>query len=376
MFGRKTQKSKLDPRVRYQHQSFTKKLSEARSYKRTSDPVSEDGFTIWEKLGLSTRFSKAGAGVVVLGLIYLIFIPNFLSVKNIMVEGAGTDDASTVRAAAEFYINQAPFYAAQRNLIFLNKDKLRQALQTDPKIYKATTIKKNLFRRAVYLTVEMRTPKYVANRNNTVYVIYNDGIVQDRLNIDPAQWLSANPGTIKIKDETGDSLSPGTRYLSDNFLNQLNTINDLFNKITAHDIDYFSLPALVVLVEPETETPVATDTLGETPAAPTRTATSAALPLKPEEIDIFAKKKIPNYKGPAPDFMVKLDTKQDFNEVLNKLQLLLSQTPADRYNRLFYIDMRFADRGFVCLVNTPCAQATIPAPQPEPIISPTNQKEQ
>src|SRR5687768_2052845 len=98
MFGKKPKR--LDSRVRFQHQNFTRKLDLARRYKRSAPAVSDDqSYNVLPKLGLTTRLSQALAILIIAGLVYLIFIPNFLSPQAIQVEGVGGDEAAAVRSS-------------------------------------------------------------------------------------------------------------------------------------------------------------------------------------------------------------------------------------------------------------------------------------
>ncbi len=356
MFGFKSSRSKkLDSRVRYQHQSFTKKLDQARNYKRTSEPVSEDkSFSLLSKLGLKTVFSKIVTGAILAGLIYLVFVPNFLSPRHIEVQGVGNDEAGQVRSSVEFYLDHAPFYAAQYNLIFLSKNSLEKSLLTNPKIYKVTGITKSIFHRRVSLTVEMKVQKYIVNRNNAIYSAYNDGSIQDRLNVDDVEkWLSLNLGTIKIKDNATEPLSPGVKYLGDELIDHINQLQDRFKPATNNEINYFAIPSLITAAPP-IEDSVATGTATQTFVPPPRQV-SSVLPLQPDDIYVFAKKQTTK-PGGLPDYKVIFNAKGDLEPALSKLQLLFSQMAPDRYVRLFYVDVRFENRAFLCLTATPCAQ--------------------
>lgn len=380
MFGRKKPK-KLDPRIRYQHTDFTRKLDRARHYKRAVKQSRESGgfdsYNFLPALGLKTVLAQALAIVIAAGLVYLIFVPNFLSAKTINIQGASGDDAVYVRADVQNYIGGAPFYNPRQNLLFLSKSGLSHSLLGDSRIYKVTAIKKSFFHRSISVAVELKTQRFVVNRNNILYSVYNDGTVQDVITADPAQWLGLNPGTIKLKDDAPDPLSPGTKYLSDQFLGQLDRLIGRFTPVTGQDIDYFAVPTVIGAAPPPQPLADSTATGSSLITQPPQPATTiiSSLPLQPDEVDVLVRKKIPNYKGSAPDFKAMFDTSTDFETVLAKLQLLLSQMTPDRYNRLAYADMRFENRAFICLVGTACAVGALPAapaagPPPLPILPP------
>src|SRR5258708_2100464 len=117
MFGRNKQK-KLDPRVRYQQSSFNRKLDERRTFKRKSTPVVERDPSSWNflpVLGLKSRWAQALAILIFLGIVYLVYIPNFLFIKNVEVQGAGQDEANQLKASIDYYLNHAPVFLPRKN---------------------------------------------------------------------------------------------------------------------------------------------------------------------------------------------------------------------------------------------------------------------
>ena len=75
-----------------------------------------------------------------------------------------------------------------------------------------------------------------------------------------------------------------------------------------------------------------------------------ALPLSPGQLDLIMQKGT----DPKRTFRVIVDTKETPHDVVQRLNLLLSQTDPERYNAISYIDLRVKSRAYVCLINTVC----------------------
>jgi hypothetical protein len=325
------------------------------------------------KLGLKSRYSQAAALVVLAGLVYLIFIPNFLFVKTITIEGVGEEQQTKVRSNIDTYFANVPFFNPQRNIVFLKKSSLEKELLEDPTIYKVMSIKKSVIKRSLTITVEPKTERFLANRAGLLYSVYNDGTIKEQVPGDPAAWLNVNPGLIKVKQEAGDPLNKGTHYLSDQFLAQLNSWQGRFQAVTGKEVSFFEIPVVLVNAVPAEVPATSTATMTAVSGQQSISVTDLPLPLRPDDINIYVKKNIPNYRGPAPDFKVLIEGEQDMEDTLGKLTLLLNQMPPDRYTKLYYIDMRFENRGFICLVGTPCAQEKPVVPDPIVVPPPSSE---
>jgi hypothetical protein len=281
-----------------------------------------------------------------------------LSPKTIEIRGADGDAANQVKSAVQSYLNNAPFYLAQHNLIFLSAGRLKTSLLSDPQVYKIGSIAKSFFRRKLTVTLELKSPRYLVNRNNVTYSVYNDGTIQEQLPGDPAQWLSTNPGAVKIKDQAiAPPLQAGAKYLSDDLMARIAELQDRFKPVTNNEIDYFAIPTFV------TAAPAPQDLAATSTSAiiPELSLPEQALPLRPADLYVYAKKQTTK-KGGVPDFKVIFDLNSDLGSALSKLQLLFSQMPPDRYAKLVYVDVRFDNRAFLCLSGTPCVDSANPAP--------------
>ncbi len=338
LFGKK--KKKLDARVRFQHSTFTKKLGTARNYKRQARVIPEfNGFSIFATIGLRTWWAKLLALIAIVGVLYLIYIPNFLFVKVITISGIDGDTKTHVTALVNQYLEQAPFYNPRRNLVFLRAAPLsKYIISKDTRISKVT-IKRNFFKRTLTVSANAKYIAYIISRQNIYYSVYNDGTVIQVEPLDGAQWMNSFPGTLKIVDAQPNSLEPGQQYFTPELMSVANYLQQHFKADVAQDMTYIELPARL-----------------------------ARLPV---QLVVHVHKNLPNLNPSMAEFAVLIDPKKDLTIVLEKLNLLLSQTTPDRYKALKYIDMRFDDKGFVCLVNTPCANQPL-MPQVAPVPASTS----
>src|ERR1700722_470887 len=81
MFNKnKKQKSK----IRFQQHSFKNKLNEARNYKRPVRKLPEKNWEIFlHSIGFGSWWSRILAVLAVALVVYVVYIPNFLDIKNI-----------------------------------------------------------------------------------------------------------------------------------------------------------------------------------------------------------------------------------------------------------------------------------------------------
>lgn len=349
-------KKRLDSRIRFQHQEFTRKLDQARHYKRTAQALPEQpSYNVLRWLGLKSLFSQIAVIVIAAGVFYLIFIPNFLSARTIKVNGASGDDASNVRTAVQSYIDSSPFFKAQHNLLFLNKTQLSQALALDPKVYKVSKVSKSVFGRSIGVEVELKSSKYLVNQQDHLFAVYNDGSVKETLTADVSKWLDT-PGLIKVKDDSNAAVDPGVKYFSPQLVSVLESLNERLKPESGLEVDYFGLPGETAAAP--TSAPEVSTANGDIEAPPPVASTAGEivkLPLDPINVNVYIKRQGSKQGDHNADIKLIFDTKQDLTKALQNLKLLLSQTASDRYNRLLYIDLRFPDRAFLCLINTTCA---------------------
>ena len=136
----KPKQKKLNSKVRFQHQTFTQKVRAAQQYKRQAQRVPEtEGQKFLAGIGLDSLWSRIAVGVGVLGLVYLVYIPSFLSVKTITVNGSDDQLAQELVKTVREYIADSPAYAAQHNVVFFKKSFVFFVVNQFPKFFTRST---------------------------------------------------------------------------------------------------------------------------------------------------------------------------------------------------------------------------------------------
>jgi hypothetical protein len=346
----KKNKQKLDSRVRFQSAQFTKKLGEARNYRRTAKPLPESSFQLWlTKIGLGSRFTQAGVLLIILGILYIIYIPNFLSVDKIIIEGLSDSDRVVAEGAVRESLSSAPFYNPQRNLVFLSKARMINALTMQGTVFGVESITKDFSEQSLVIKVRPKVETFTLLNGEKIYSIYNDGAIRSTLQINPLEWLEKSPAnTILLKNSASVNMGNTKEYLSSDSAQKLIELNDQFKKLLGRT------PLYIELQLPEPAHSVNQET-GEI----SYQTLDLSLPVSPIEARAY----LTINEGKPQTYYMIFDMQQDIREAVERLQLLLSQTSPERYQRLVYIDMRLPKKSFICLTEAVCAKAPDISPE-------------
>ena len=307
---------KVDSKVRFQRPNFQKQLENARGYKRDTKKIQDGRAGIFfSKIGLSSWYSKAILTFILIFIIYLIYVPNIFYIKNISVNGVAATDASRISDEVSTYLSKASFLP-QQNIFLLSKNKLNSyLLATDPKIFKITSVTKK-FPKGLAITVELRKQSYVLQTPDNEYLLSNDGLVMEEIATTSTTSIA---GLFIVKQPLDYPWQQSERGISSDQISAMQTLGNKISAIAKSPIGSFELSSA--------------------------TTTDMAVNL-------------------STGYQLKFDITQDLNQDLNYLNLLLGQLPVGNIKNLYYIDLRFKDRGYVCYKNTPCAT------QNQPIIIP------
>lgn len=357
-------KKKLPSKVKYQSTQFRTKLARARTYQRNSGGLSKYvryfrskqwSFRLW-------LFALAGLGLFIF-LVYLVFYPNWLYIREVKIVGARTALEQELRGQVERYLDQRTFLVPHKNLLFLRSHDLQSyLLAVNPGVWRVDEIKKH-WPHALTVQIVPRDPAFTVTTQEGTWLVSNDGLTL------PSTTQQTNTLAISANGLKAPEL--GKVYLSGNLLATLTAVKKSFAALTG-----LPSPTQVVLkpvvldarLSPTTNSmPVATGSVAPPPAD---LGMSTASDLMPEEVQVV----VPA-SGLVSAFNVLLQTTSDFDEVFRQLQVLLSKQGSDRLQHLAYIDMRFAGKAFICLQNTPCARPEgVSAPQP-PAVNPSAPKQ-
>lgn len=341
MFFR-NKKPKITGRERFQHRQFTQKLHQARNFKRQARYIPEHPVDLFlSRFGLGSRWAQILTGLILLGIVYLAYIPNFLSVKDVTILGLSDANQVIAEGAVRQAIHDAPLYNPQYNLILMSEERIKQALSKLPSVYQTQSIKKDFKTNTVIVEVQAKYERFLVTDEQQVYDVYNDGVLKAQAGVSKDDWAGVtNPNMLKVK--LPGPVHPGENqpFFIPGLVAEIETIANGLKAIPASPLAYFQLgtPKFKQVLQDD----------GSTVSIPE----DLEVPVKSDEIRAVLQKGQDRNRT----FTVIFDSQSDLNETLKKLELLLSQTPPDRYNNLFYIDMRLSTRGYVCLINTPCAK--------------------
>jgi hypothetical protein len=371
----KKKKPKIDPKIRFQNRQFNQKLHEARTFKRTARPVPEGAIERFlRKIGLGSRWLQILIALIVLGVVYLIYAPNFLSVQAITVQGLSDADNAVVQTAIQDNLNHTPFYNPQRNLFFLSKSRVRQQVSSVPAVDAIESIRKDFGKKTLTITLKPKHELFLVRSTEQVFDIYNDGILKGQAGLNRDAWESVqNPSMIKI--DLGGKVSNiqngnQNQFFSKDTVNYMIKLQEALKGITGSPLAYFSIripqlkdqQAFLESQQQPVEDPTAASSTASQAADTTETpptpepqpaelpSVDVNLPINADELDLILQKG----SDPKHTFKVIVDTKENPEQLVQRLNLLLSQTAPERYNVLSYIDLRIQSRAFVCLSGTAC----------------------
>ena len=263
------------------------------------------------KIGLGSWLSRIATILAFFVLIYIVFIPNFLFIKQITVNGAAAATNTDVKNLTASYLNKnLPW--PQKNLMLLSKSKLKDyLLKNDQKILSVDAINKHFFPSALALSVTPRVDKFLIHAaSSTSYTISGDGIVTNEIIEGTSSTLPSLP--ILIKLNSGSDFTIGQAALSQNQIDFINKLQSQLAGIVGAATDYYQLDN-----------------------------------LKSLDLSVYTKNGL----------KVIFDMNSDLNKTLSQLRLLFSQFAPGDIKRLYYVDMRFADKSYVCYKNTACVAA-------------------
>lgn len=381
----KKKKPKLDPKVRFQNRQFNQKLQQARTFKRNVIPVPDSKISKFLKsIGLGSAWRQIGFALFVLAVLYTLYYPNFLTLQNIEINGIRSSDKSTVEAMVRDNISQAPFYNPQRNLLFLSKSRVESVLNEANMIDSVATIKKDFKTHTLRIVVVPKQEQFLVRSNDAVYVVYNDGSL--KFKADRSLWeTNPNDRLIKIDVPANISLNEeGKNFLAQNLIDYVKKLSQELKMINGSPLAYISIPITedkkapapeVVVDEPEnTNSNANSNSEGVIKEEPVPDAVDKLVaeensvsasnipennpiveiqtPVTLEELNIYLAK-----GGDKTKLFKVLFSHEESPKVSSeRLNLLLSQTAADRYAALNYIDLRINNRAFICLLNTTCSK--------------------
>ncbi len=307
MFSRN--KKKINSRVRFQSSRFRYQLKQARGYKRPSRSLPETDFGILlAKIGLGSWQARFFSLVVLLFLVYIAYIPNFLFIKHINVTGGDQTARSSLEASINSFLEKN-LPLPQKNLALLSKNRLKEyLLKNNSHVLKINSVDKQ-FPSTLNVEITPRVDEFIIQNGTSEYSVSNDGLVTGEVYGTASASLPTALGLIKLSG--GESLAWGQQALTEGKPEFLNKLRKRLPEAGRSAVDYYEIEKL---------------------ATP--------------DLAVYLKNGL----------KVLFDFTSNSDKTLDRLKLLLSQFSDSDLKRLFYADMRFEDRGYLCYKGTPCVK--------------------
>lgn len=361
MFFRKKPK-KLDPKVRFQHKQFTGKLKAASSYKRKAQAIPESPLDKFFLLvGLRSKFSKISFAFLLMLLFYLVYIPNFLTLKSIEVTGLSEQQKQLLTDAIWKEIDHTFFVYPQKNLLFLQSQIVTKVAATIPTIKQVASVRRDYGSQTLYIDAESKYERFLVATPEKVYDVYTDGVLARQSNLNIEQWVeNQNISMLKLQLHSPIQTKDYDLVFDSSLLGFLNNLSEQLKGIPNLQISYYQfrepvkIETPVVPLENGQELNLDESIRQETTEIETskemEEIKNLQLPIFSSEVQVVVR----NNQNPSSKYRVIFDTTHDPLEAINNLKLLLANITPDRYGQLSYIDMRVAEKAFICLSNSPC----------------------
>ncbi|MBL8030072.1 MAG: hypothetical protein JNN11_02390 [Candidatus Doudnabacteria bacterium] len=291
----------INTKIRFKKRDFRQKLGFARNHKRQIKSASTGSAG---KGNIITGLHiKTGLLLIFLvGIMYLVFIPNFLFIKNIEVLGLRSGDRDEVKRQIFAYLNTRKFFP-EKNILLLNTAKLSDSLtRQNINILALDSIKKD-YPNSLRVVLLPRMAKFMVIDQNTAYQVSEDGIL---LNKDPANQVMkpfAKELVLKIQPDW----VVGQEIISREELLFLTTASEEFSSLG------INVSKLIAPEGGESTFSVKTDTGLE----------------------------------------IKFENNSGWQKSLSNLKSLIKQVPD--LKSMAYIDLRVTERAYVCPKNASCS---------------------
>ena len=259
--------------------------------------------TFVEKIGLGSWKIRLFLTGFLLGLAYLIWIPNFLYVKSFEITGGNLKHEAQHRETTAFFLGSGRLWP-QKNLALLSTGRLKQKLLGEPWVISVKSIKK-IWPNRLKIELEERREYALLESQGKKYVFSNDGH-----NLSPLE-ASSSPAEILINLKTPEEIKP-EQELSGELLGFIGLLQNKIPEICHSTVMFYT-------IHPMTNPDLEAET--------------------------------------AAGYRLIFDTSYDNTENLGNLSVLMDKLSPDEKNRLFYVDLRIKNKAFVCFKGTSCTQS-------------------
>jgi cell division septal protein FtsQ len=311
-------KNKFDKKVRFQKHNFQTQLKEARNYKRQPGEKSKSGLkNLFLKISRISVVKNIIFIFFLAGLVYIIYIPNFLYIKSVEISGLPQKQTEELTTRINTYLDNKSFLP-QKNLLLTSKNKLKLVLKNDSNISEIQSIQKK-WSSTLKISLLPRIAAYEVNSGQETYKLANDGYIIEKNQL--GAFASSTQSSLKNIVLTGSqNYQIGEKAVNLSELNKINFFKQELPKISGSEIVSFKFENF----------------------------------LSPDWFIDF-----------TPGFQLKINSQENLEKTLLEFKSVTQNLPKIDLQRLYYIDLRFKNKAYVCFKQTACSSE----PKEEPAAS-------
>jgi hypothetical protein len=298
-------------------------------------------------------------------VVYVVLFSPWLTVSRVVVVGLADNDRVTVTDRVRDFLHNRPWYTFSRRALFVPTETIAGTVAGMPEVAAVQLVRYSWRDGVVTITVDPGLPRFVFTLDGQSYSVYESGkLVRTGPAAEPTKLQSLvlpSDARIALDNQTMLLTARTARVLAGLRRNLLDLYVPTMVAWYIEPVDY---------KEPRVVTPsVVTTTLNNIPVATTTATLSQPLVPEPVVEPVVALPKniaVPITAAtiearitvdPTHNYRLIFDIQREPANAAHELRQLLEGLGVDRLSQLAYIDLRIADKAFVCLRNAPCATA-------------------
>lgn len=296
-----------------------------------------------------------GCLVPLLLIFYYLIFGSYFQVKEIVVDGLGENNSKVVSQVKEHLSSSRFLGMREKSLLLFNADDLTGILEKRIDVLGVTSIKED-WPSKILIQLQPRTPTFRVEQDGKNKIFGEDGryLLQSDLN-DPTSLVVP-----KLRWNVGLSGVMSGENLNKDLAVKISGLTHAVVQSGISNVLGVEVLPLVLLEKPQEKAlekifgdDVTTgDPLVQTSISPHDNIIYKQQDELSGELVLEAKSAL----GTEKSFYLLLQLKQNPDDLKSQLGLVLSKQSRDRLQKIVYLDMRYAGRGYLCLESTPCAE--------------------
>jgi cell division septal protein FtsQ len=293
-------------------------------------------------------------------LVYVVLFSPWLTLSRVVVTGLADSDRVVVTDRVRDVLANRPWYTMSRRALFLPTQAITAAVAGMPEVASVQEVRYHWYTGVLTVSVEPALPRFVFALDDQSYVVYESGKAVQA----PAPAASLKLQVVTLPPEARVILERQSMLLTARTANVLSGLRRgllaLYNPTVVawaiEPVDYTppqSTPPVIVAVDDAA--PLVATEPAATPLVvpPTLEQKNIAVPITAATLEARIT------VDPTYSYRLIFDIQREPAEAIDELQQLLLGLGSERIGQLAYIDLRIANKAFVCLRSAPCAT---PAP--------------